>query len=124
MKLAYFGNDVDLYDEEVLKWCTTSSFRNAVKNNPPQDIVRKFGTHVVTASYLGGKLDYYFTVTQNTKTTVEQISTTINVKVLFISTSASIVDEKTWQEVKKSFEGNFNVSGGGDAGIRLNSELQ
>ena len=124
VKLAYFGNDVDLYDEEVLKWCTTSSFRNAVKNNTPQDIVRKFGTHVVTASYLGGKLDYYFTVTQNTKTTVEQISTTINVKVLFISTSASIVDEKTWQEVKKSFEGYFNVSGGGDAGIRLNSELQ
>lgn len=25
-------------------------------------------------------------------------------KVLFISTYASIVDEKTWQEVKKSFE--------------------
>lgn len=124
VKLAYLGNCVDLYDGEMLKMCTTDSFRKSVNKDNAQDIVRKFGTHLITSSTLGGKLDYYFTVSQAVKTTVEKLVATINVKILFIKTSTSIVDENTWTEIKKDFKGSFIVTGGGQAGMLLNQELK
>lgn len=108
VKLSYFGNDVSLTDRDVLKWCTTSSFRKSVKNDKVEDIVRKFGTHVVTSSYLGGKLDYYFTVSQDIKTEIEKVVTTINVKILFFKSSSTTVDEKTWTEIKKISKGTLS----------------
>ena len=124
VKQAYLSNSVDIYDADVLNNCATFSFWSSVMSDSPKEIVRKFGTHLVTNASLGGKLDYYFTVSQNVTTTVEKMVATINVKILFISASASIVDENTWTEIKKDFEGSFEISGGGDAGDRLNKEFE
>lgn len=124
VKTAYFDNDVDILDEEVVRWSTTYSFRLSVRNDTPKDIVKKFGTHLVTQACLGGKLDYYFTVSTDVTTEVEKIITAINVKVLFFKKSHTWVDEEVWTDVKKDFVGNFVVTGGGLAGERLNSQLK
>lgn len=94
------------------------------KNDKVEDIVRKFGTHVVTSSNLGGKLDYYFTLSQDIKTEIEKVVTSINVKILFFKSSSTTVDEKTWTEIKKDFQGNFVVTGGGDSGTILNRQMK
>ena len=121
VKTAYFYN-LD-YGEENLMYSTTWAFRNAVKRDTPQEFVRKFGTHLVIASCLGGKLDYYFTVSQSVKTEVERIITCINVKVLCFKKSWTNVDENVWTEVKKDFKSNYEVTGGGQAGETLNRQL-
>lgn len=124
VQTAYFDNDVDLFDSDVVRWCTTYSFQLSVRNDSPKEIVRKFGTHLVTQSCLGGKLDYYFTVSTDLTTEVEKIITAINVKVLCFKTSHTWVDENVWTNVKKDFIGNFVVTGGGEAGQRLNAQLK
>ena len=124
VKCSYFSNDVDLLSEDVVQWCTTQEFRNSVKKDNAEEFVRKYGTHLITTSYLGGKLDYYFTVSQDVKTTTEQLITTINVKILWFKKTSTTVDEKVWSEVKKDFEGQFHASGGGEYGKRFNEELE
>ena len=123
VKCSYFSNDVDLLSDDVVRWCTTRDFRNSVRQDNAEEFVRKYGTHLITTSYLGGKLDYYFTVSQDVKTSTEQIVTTINVKLLWFKKSSTTVDEKVWTEIKKDFEGQFHVSGGGEYGKRLNEEF-
>ncbi len=122
VKLAYFYN-LDYGAQNLVRYSTTQAFRNAVKRDTPAEIVRKFGTHVVTASYLGGKLDYYFTVSQSVKTEVERIITCINVKVLCFKKSWTNVDENVWTEMKSDFQSNYEVTGGGMAGETLNRQL-
>lgn len=124
VKMAHFSNDVDIFDEEVVRWNTTSAFRNSVAADSPREFVKKFGTHVVVNAVLGGKLDYYFTVSSSVRTETESIVTTVNARVLFWNTSSTHVDEKTWQEVKKDFIGSFKVAGGGESGRRLNDEFR
>lgn len=125
VRTAYFHNDIDIYDEDVVKWNTTSAFTNSVKKDSPAEIVRKFGTHIVTSALLGGKLDYYFTVSTDVTTTVERVIATVSVKVLFFKRKTyTSVDEKTWTDIKQSFEGNFIVSGGGSVGVTLNNQLK
>lgn len=124
VRMAYFDNDIDLLDEETVKWCTTYSFRRSVSEDSASEIVRKFGTHLITKSCLGGKLDYYFTVSTDVTTEIEKIITTINAKLLFFKTSHTWVDEKVWSEVKKDFQGNFIVTGGGVTGDYLNAQLK
>lgn len=123
VKCSYFSNDVDLLSDDVVRWCTTRDFRNSVRQDNAEEFVRKYGTHLITTSYLGGKLDYYFTVSQDVKTSTEQIVTTINVKLLWFKKSSTTVDEKVWTEIKRDFEGQFHVSGGGEYGKRLNEEF-
>ena len=123
VKRAYFSNDVDLYDKYIVDWCTTSSFKNSCKNDSPVDIVKKFGTHVVIHSNLGGKFDYYFTVSSDINEKVEKLVTTISAKVLGFKKSATAVDEDTWEDIKRDFKGNFHVEGGGIHGTRLNNAL-
>lgn len=123
IKSAYLA-DVDIYDPEVLERCTTSDFRNCVKNGTPAKIVKDYGTHLVKTSHLGGKLDYYFTVSSSVKETVEKMVTTINLKLLFFKKTATSVDEKLWTEIKKDFKGEFKVTGGGARGERLNQQLK
>lgn len=124
VKTAYFDNDIDVLDPDVIKWCTTYSFQLSVRNDSPQEIVRKFGSHFIIQSCLGGKLDYYFTVSTDLTTEVEKVITAINAKILCFKTSHTWVDEKVWTDVQRDFQGNFKVSGGGLTGDRLNNELQ
>lgn len=89
-----------------------------------QEFVWKYGTHFIHESYLGGKFDWYFTVSQNVKEKVETIITTVSVKLLFWSSSTTTVDQKVWQEIQKDFTGSFMVSGGGEKGQKLNAALK
>ena len=123
VKMAYLFN-LDYGEENVARYCTTKSFRDAVKKDSPQDFVRKFGTHLITRSTLGGKLDYYFTLSQSVKTEIERVVTYVQVKILFIKKSWTDVDESVWTEVKRDFQARFQVAGGGDAGKRLSDKLQ
>lgn len=124
VKSAYFSNSVDLYYGKLVNACTTSDFRNAVSRLTPEKFVQCYGTHLIVSADLGGKLDYYFTLSQNITTETEKVITTITVKVLFFKTSASTVDENTWTEIKKDFKGNMYVAGGGEYAERLNKEFQ
>ena len=124
VKMAGFGYPVDMANKSLVRYCTTQAFRDAVNTDSPEDIVRKFGTHLVTTAELGGKLDYYFTVSQTVKTEVERIITHINVKVLFIKKSWTEVDEKTWTEIKRDFQARYQVTGGGQIGQTLNAKLK
>ncbi len=123
VKTAYFYN-LDYGEEKLVRYSTTLAFRNAVSHDTPQDFVRKFGTHLIITSFLGGKLDYYFTVSQSVKTEVERLITCINVKVLGIKKSWTDVDEKVWTEIKRDFQSNYEVRGGGQAGETLNNKLK
>ena len=124
VKIAHFNNLDFGGDENLVRYSTTSAFRKSVSRDTPAEIVRKFGTHVVTAGYLGGKLDYYFTVAQSVKTEVERIITHINVKILFVSKSSTSIDEKVWTEIKRDFQARYEVVGGGKAGDILNQQLR
>lgn len=123
VKMAYFDNGVSLRNTETVKWCTTYDFRKAVRECTPAQIVDKYGTHLITRSWLGGKLDYYFSVSTDITTTIETIVTTVNVKLLFFKKTSTSVDEKVWTDIKRDFKGSFSVTGGGAAGQRLNSQL-
>lgn len=123
VKKTYFSNAIDLFEPETVAWCTTSSFRKACRNSSAEDIIRRYGTHLITASDLGGKFDYYFTISTVIKEKVEQVVTTISVKVFGFKKSSSHVDEKVWTDIKSDFKGNFFVEGGGKYGDLLNKAL-
>ena len=124
VKKRVMDNDIELTDKEVALYCTTADFRQSVYNDTPADFVRKYGTHIVTSTTLGGKLDYWFTVSKSVSSTVEQIITEINVRVLFIKKSWTTVSEDSWEEVQKDFIGNFHVAGGGTAGVALDNAFK
>lgn len=124
VKSAYFANQIDLYDPDMIARCSTSAFRQAVRNLSPAEIVGKFGTHFISSANLGGKLDYYFSVSSDITTEVEKIVTTLNVKLLFFKKSQTWVDEKVWTDVKTSFQGSFKVRGGGTIGDQLNNQFK
>lgn len=124
VKLADFDSSVDVADKYLVRWCTTESFRKAVNECSPKDFVQRFGTHLITTSILGGKLDYYFTVSQTVKTEVERIITHINVKLLFFKKSWTEVDEKTWTDIQRDFQARYEVTGGGKIGQTLNEKLK
>lgn len=42
----------------------------------------------------------------------------------YFQSSSTTVDEKTWTEIKKDFQGNFVVTGGGDSGTILNRQMK
>lgn len=117
--------NADLID--VVKNCITSDFRTAVstlkKGGSVKEFVNKYGTHFIWDSTLGGKFDWYFTVSQDIKETVEKIVVTITVKLLFWKSTTTSVDEKMWTEIKKDFIADFEVSGGGKNGEALNYAL-
>lgn len=120
VRQGYLAGGIDLYDGDVVRYCTTQAFRQSVSKDTPAELVRKYGTHLVRSATLGGKLDYYFTVSKTVSTEVEKIVTDINVKVLFVKKSWTEVDEDVWQEVQKDFIGEFQVTGGGSAAVALN----
>lgn len=124
VKQAYFSNDVDLYDPDVALFCTTAEFRKSVRNDSPEDFVKKYGTHLIVNSSLGGKLDYYFSVKSDVTTETSAIVTTVTAKFLFWNKTWTAKEEKVWQEVKSEFEGNFYVTGGGEYEQKLNSEFK
>ena len=124
VKLASFSSRVDYFDPTAVRTTATKAFREAVESHTPEELVKKFGTHLVTTSALGGKLDYYFTLSQTVKTETETLITTIQVKVLFVKKSTTSVEEKTWQEIKTDFEANFHIRGGGTIGETLERKLQ
>ena len=104
--------------------CLTASFKKAAHSLSPAEFVRKYGTHLITRSYLGGRFDYYFTVSQDITEEVDKLALTISVKLLFWNASATTADEKTWTDIKRDFIADFEVSGGGEAGRVLNEELK
>jgi nitrous oxide reductase accessory protein NosL len=125
VKKAFLGNNIQMSNKNLVNYCTTDAFYNeAMSNNSAEEFVKKFGTHLVIRSDLGGKFDYYFTVSQTVKTEVERIITHINVKILFIKKSWTEVDEKTWTDIKTDFNARYQVSGGGKVGIELNKQLK
>lgn len=115
---------IDILDEDIAPLCFTSDFKKSISNLvnskiTPAEFVNIYGTHVVKRTYLGGKLDYYFTVSKDVKEKVETITLTVSVKLLGMKKSASSVSQEKWEEIKKDFSGNFRVSGGGAAGNHL-----
>ncbi len=125
VKMASLGSVVDLGDEYIVRYCTTDEFfKEAMSKRSPEEFVKKYGTHLVTSSTLGGKLDYYFTISQKVRTEIERIITHINVKILFIETSTTTIDEKTWTDIQRDFKARYQVSGGGNVGIELNNQLR
>ena len=124
VRKAYINADLT----SVTKNCLTNDFRNAVNNlkkgGSVKDFVKKYGTHFIWNSTLGGKFDWYFTVSQDIKESVEKIVTTVTVKLLFWKSSSTSVDEKAWAEIKKDFIAEFKVTGGGKTGEGLNAALQ
>lgn len=122
VKMAYLFN-LDYGEDNLARYNTTKSFRDAVWNDTPAEFVRKFGTHLITSSTLGGKLDYYFTLSQSVKTEIETVVTYVQVKILFIKKSWTEVDQSVWTTIERDFKARFHVTGGGDAGQRLNDQL-
>ena len=122
VKQAYMNAD------DITEECMTSDFKDAVKKlrqgGDVREFVRKYGTHFIWSSTLGGKFDWYFTISQEIKETVEKVVLTITVKLLFWNSTTTSVDENTWTEIKKDFIANFEVTGGGDKGKALNFALQ
>lgn len=124
VRRAYVNADI----LDITEYCLTSDFVRAIdelkKGGSPKDFVNKYGTHFIWNSTLGGKFDWYFTVSQEVKETVEQLILTITVKLLFWKKTSTSVDEKVWKDIKKDFIAYFEVSGGGAKGKELNSALQ
>lgn len=119
---------IDILDKNRAPQCFTENFRNAVdslcQGKMSNDMfISRYGTHMVTHSYLGGKFDYWFTVSQDVKETTETIALTVTVKFLGLKKSATSVSEDTWKDIKKDFIGSFKVSGGGKPGRTLNDSL-
>ncbi len=118
--------NADIFD--VAEHCLTHDFIAAIesvkKGGSVNDLIKKYGTHLIWNSTLGGKFDWYFAVSQQIKESAEKIVATITVKILFWKKTATSVEEKIWQEVKKDFIGSFEVTGGGNKGKALNDALQ
>jgi len=123
VKMAYLFN-LDYGEYNLAMYNTTKSFRDAVWNYSPEVFVQKFGTHLIVRSTLGGKLDYYFTLSQSVKTEIETVVTYVQVKVLFIKKSWTDIDQNVWTEIQRDFKGRFHVTGGGEAGQRLEAQLE
>lgn len=120
--------NIDILDKNRAPQCFTENFRNAVDSlcngKMSNDMfISRYGTHIMTHSYLGGKFDYWFTVSQDVKETTETIALTVTVKFLGLKKSATSVSEDTWKDIKKDFIGRFTVSGGGKPGQTLNDSL-
>ena len=115
-------------DDYISEECMTHDFKNAVellkRGGSIRDFVNKYGTHFIWASTLGGKFDWYFTVSQDIKEAAEKVVTTISAKLLFWNISSTSVNEKLWKEISKDFIASFKVTGGGDKGRLLNAALQ
>lgn len=124
VKQAYFSNDVDLYDPDVALFCTTAQFRKSVRDDSPREFVKKYGTHIIVNSSLGGKLDYFFSVKNDVTTETSAIVTAVTAKFLFWNKTWTSKEEKIWQQVKSEFEGHFYVTGGGAYEQKLNSEFK
>ena len=121
VKECYFT--VDMFDPTVIPYSLTLDFKNAIYKLTPEQFVQRYGTHIITSSSLGGKLDYYMTVSQDIKETVERITLTISVRFLCWSTSATHVDESLWQSIQQSLTGRYYCSGGGAKGRELSALL-
>ena len=118
--------NADVFD--VAEHCLTHDFLAAIESvkngGSVNDMIKKYGTHFIWNSTLGGKFDWYFTVSQQIKESAEKIVATITVKILFWKKTSTSVEEKIWKEVKKDFIANFEVTGGGNKGKVLNDALQ
>lgn len=123
VKSAEFANCVDYDDPETIKWCTTSAFWTSLKKDSPKELVRKFGTHLIISSQLGGKLEYYLSIAKTVNTDIETVINTVSTKLLFYNKTSQSVSEKVWQQIKEEFEGNISVDGGAEEGVRLNQEF-
>lgn len=122
VKECYFM--ADLYDPYITPYALTLDFKKAIYSMTPAEFVKKYGTHLVTSSALGGKLDYYMTVSQDIKETVERITLTVSVKFLCWSASTTHVEEEVWTSIKQSLTGRFYCAGGGEKGRQLNELLE
>jgi major membrane immunogen (membrane-anchored lipoprotein) len=122
VKKAFFF-DLDYGSDNLSRYNTTSSFFNSVFEDSAEIIVRKFGTHVIIQSTLGGKLDYYFTLSNKVTTETETVVTYVQVKVLFIKKSWTDYEQSVWTNIESDFKGRFHVTGGGAAGEALNNKL-
>lgn len=113
----------DVADPSLAPYVTTLDFKKAIYNLTPGQFVKKYGTHLIVDSSLGGKVDYYLTFSQDIKETVERITLTITVKFLCWKASSTSVNEKLWEDIKEDFTGRFYVAGGGAVGKQLNDAL-
>lgn len=122
VKSAYFF-DLDYGSDNLSRYNTTYSFLKSVFNDSVEEIVHKFGTHVIIRSTLGGKLDYYFTLSNKVTTEIETVVTYVQVKILFIKKSWTDYEQSVWTTIESDFKGRFHVTGGGAAGEALNNKL-
>ncbi len=121
VKECYFM--ADMYDPQITPYALTLDFKKAIYSMTPAQFVQNYGTHLVTSSALGGKLDYYMTVSQDIKETVERITLTVSVKFLCWSASTTHVDENVWTSIKQSLTGRYYCAGGGSKGLELSKLL-
>ena len=122
VKMAYLLN-LDYGDYNLAMYSSTESFRQSVWKDSPEDFVRKFGTHLIRRSTLGGNLDYYFTLSNKVTTEIETVVTYVQVKILFIKKSWTDYEQSVWTNIESDFKGRFHVTGGGAAGEALNNKL-
>lgn len=123
-QVKYCAFSVGMYNPKVTPYATTLDFKKAIYALSPEEFVKKYGTHVITSSGLGGKLDFYMTVAQDIKETVERITLTVSVRFLCWKATATSVDEKLWNSISQSLTGRYYCAGGGAVGAQLNSLLE
>lgn len=124
VKTASISADFDMGDESNINSTVTAAFKNAVKNDSPKELVQKFGTHIITVSTLGGKLNYYFSYSRKVTTEVETVIKTVQAKVLFVKKTWTSKDEQVWSEISESFKASYDISGGGSVGDELRRQLE
>ena len=124
VKTASISADLDLGNESSINGVVTAAFKNSVRDDSPKELVQKFGTHIITVSTLGGKLNYYFSYSRKVTTEVETVIKTVQAKVLFVKKTWTSKDEKVWSEISESFKSSYDVSGGGAIGNELRRQLE
>ena len=124
VKTASISADLDLGNESSINGVVTAAFKNSVRDDSPKELVQKFGTHIITVSTLGGKLNYYFSYSRKVTTEVETVIKTVQAKVLFVRKTWTSKDEKVWSEISESFKSSYDVSGGGAIGNELRRQLE
>lgn len=105
----------------------TDDFKRSVRNvrdgeMSPKDFVQKYGTDVVLAAWLGGRLDYTTTIKKTTTTEIEQVVTTTYKKLFGKSSSMTEEERKFSEKIDVDYDCTCHVKGGNTT--RLEREIQ
>lgn len=88
--------------DSVLAGFTTQAFKTDAENLTPEDLLKKYGTHILKDIYLGGRfeLNYIYTNTSNKST--EDIKASVSASNAWVSGDASGSSNTKRQEVEQN----------------------